>query len=690
MNRKQNIFHYFIILILFQQCCYALTLKSTYEDFQSEDARKIMRLAKSAEMRAYMQSDIDPCDNFYKYACGNWAKLNPARKDPRTGIFSVLSKAFIGRALRILQSPKHTTESDMERQVKYFYESCLNRKELRHNYKENLLSIMEEFGGMPALKGEQWNEDKFNWLEVVAKILRKYGKKIIIGVDISPDYMNNEVNRVYIGQNDNLVTSRASEYYDRLRIVRKIELSRLFNIKSDILSDTVEEMIEFEKKLASGMVDQQEGLGMEDKVNLQLLEEMTETYKPTLNYTHFVKTWLGYEYRLPVYEYVESYHRNLRKVIESTPKNVVANYIMWELLTDFRIDMDGTEEKHQTKCVEMTKRYFVKYMDYLVYRYVVKSNDKIVSDVEQMWLELKKTFESILKSDATKWMTESTRDKALEKLSAMTMEINNYEQENFDKDFGDLAIGTDNYFENVVNILERRGLNFRLKVQEPPKIDEPEVLSFSPAYVPELNKIYIPVSFLQPRYLWDNAYPAAIKYSTVGYIVAHELAHGFDDIVRKYDSKGNFNNWWDKNSTAAFQTRKECLRQQYGEYKYGGMLLEKINAQDENIADNVGIRIAYAAYQSWLLEHANSLELHEEALPHMNLTSRQMFFVGTAQVWCADIHQEFQHLLTTVDVHAPEEVRVMLMLSNFDQFSLEFKCRLGTRMHPYRKCVFYG
>ncbi|XP_075148774.1 endothelin-converting enzyme 2-like [Haematobia irritans] len=656
------------------------------DQFNSSVARQIMRLAKSAEMRNYMRPQISPCDDFYLYSCGNWAHINPANAAVKTNIFHVLSKAYNRKLLTILGNRKESNDTETQRKVKYFYESCLQKDLIRETYRINLMSIMEEFGGMPALKGPVWQEESFNWLQVIAEILRKYGKSIIIGAEISADLNNNEINRLYLGQIDDMVHGSNREYYARLAAAWHMELQTVLGLTPANALITAREMADFAQKLALGMADPMEGLGMEDKSRLKLLESMNDNYGPVLNFTFFVNTWLGYDYQLPVYEYVENYLRNLRLVILETPTTTVANYIMWMLLQDFRLDIEDSQERHKKKCIEATRKYFPKYLDNLIYQDIMKNHPEVVEEVTDMWKHLKLSFEDILTNASIDWMQEKTRDMALEKLSAMSFEINGYADVNFSRELGPLNINTQLYFENVINILKLKGENYRHKIQEPPRLEEYELLSFTPAYAAEFNRVLLPVAFLQPRFLWDNVYPKALQYGTVGFTIAHEMAHGFDDTIRKYDAKGNLNNWWDRNASLTFETRKECLRQQYGNHKFGGRFLPKAQAQGENIADNVGIRIAYQAYDTWLSKH----HLTPEHLPHMDtITARQLFFISAAQMWCTDINHSWRRLVATTDVHPPEEVRVRAMMSNFDIFAETFSCRLGSQMHPHRKCVIY-
>uniref|UniRef100_A0A1A9W6J9 Endothelin-converting enzyme 1 n=1 Tax=Glossina brevipalpis TaxID=37001 RepID=A0A1A9W6J9_9MUSC len=663
---------------------------SNSNDFHTVTAKQIMLLAKSAEIRNYMKTDINACDDFYNYACGNWAKINPANNNGKTGLFITLTNAYDRRIARILMNDTQDgrRENKFHPKVKYFYESCLQQTNQRkNNYRKNLLNIMEEFGGMPAVKGKNWNENKFDWITTIARIFAKYGISIIIGVQINADLTNNEINRLYVGQIDGLTNGKSFEYYNQLKLAWELDLITILSLNREQSAKVADEMIEFAQKLALGVADPNEGFDIADETHLKLLDEITEIYGSSLNLTHFVKTWLGYEYKLPVYEYVENYLRNLRILLKETPPRVIANYIMWEMIQYFRLELEGdNEEEQRTKCVGATKQYFIKYLDHVVYQELLKKDPTIVQEIKLLWQQLKLAFEDIWKSSDNKWMKESTRDRALEKLSAMSFEINNYADNDFEKEFASLTISIQNYFENVVNIMKLKGENYRLKLFEPPSLEEYQLRSCTPAYTSEYNKVMLPVAFLQPRFLWDNVYPAALKYATIGSIIAHEMAHGFDDTMGKYDAKGNLNNWWDRNATEVFALRKECLRQQYGRHRYAGKLLTKTQSQGENIADNVGIRIAYAAYENWSLKNVDK----SEYLPHMShITPSQLFFISAAQVWCTDLNNIWQRIVVNTDVHAPEEIRVRASFANFEAFAEAFNCELGSAMHPHRKCVIY-
>ena len=104
----------------------------------------------------------------------------------------------------------------------------------------------------------------------------------------------------------------------------------------------------------------------------------------------------------------------------------------------------------------------------------------------------------------------------------------------------------------------------------------------------------------------------------------------------------------------------------------------------ENIADNGGSRQAYFAYVAW--EAANE---PEQALPDFPYTSRQMFWISMANLWCTKIGSKAQNESLLIDPHSPSEFRVIGPLSNSAEFSEDFNCPVGSGMNPVSKCVLW-
>ena len=91
-----------------------------------------------------------------------------------------------------------------------------------------------------------------------------------------------------------------------------------------------------------------------------------------------------------------------------------------------------------------------------------------------------------------------------------------------------------------------------------------------------------------------------MNYGAIGFVVGHEITHGFDDQGSQKDGEGNLLDWWEPATKKRYLEKAQCIIDQYGNYTVeveGETLnLNGINAQGENIADNGGIKEALRTY----------------------------------------------------------------------------------------------
>lgn len=101
----------------------------------------------------------------------------------------------------------------------------------------------------------------------------------------------------------------------------------------------------------------------------------------------------------------------------------------------------------------------------------------------------------------------------------------------------------------------------------------------------------------------------------------------------------------------------------------------------ENIADNGGLKQSFRAYRKWVSKHGE-----EPALPGLNLSHDQLFFLNYAQIWCGSMRPEDALTKIRSSVHSPGIIRVIGPLSNSKDFAEAYKCPVGSRMNPTSKC----
>ncbi|XP_034488700.1 neprilysin-1-like [Drosophila innubila] len=653
----------------------------------------ILGQSKAAEISSFMNENADPCNNFYEFACGNWPRINKADAiHVSTGLLERMNEAVNRKIKKFLNKEDTMRDTEEDKQVRDFYKSCTRVTSIDKEYQDELRSLIKVFGSMPVLEGDKWNASNFDWLNTTAAISFYYGLNIIVGTEVQKDLMDNKVNIVYIVAQDFALQTRSMYQEEHTETYRKTYqdymaqiLQIYLGVETELAQKTASELMDLEVQLANGILSGSQLIQISKKTTL---DEMQSKYAPDLNVKHLVEITMK-KLVENVFDFNPHYKTNLIKVVKKTSKRILANYIFFKLIAKFTLPMDKSTK--MPDCFAETQKYFSKNLDNMIYRRY--NNEATASDIELIWSELKETFKQQLLSDRSlNWISNTTREKAVEKLATMRLQVSSYANEDLSKDFRDMHLQNESYISNLKNVFEVKTNRARQLLSQPVKpVDN--FPSFTPMYYPPENVINVPVALLQPYFLWASSYPNAIKFSTLGFFIGHELIHGFDSQGRKFDAVGNINNWWDEESTANFLNRRSCFTDQYSKYSYNGRLLPPSKDQSENIADNGGLRVAYTAYRRWQdaqkTSGVNVNEAGKNKLPKLNYTNTQLFFISYAQVWCNDVEPTLRSSQVETDEHVPGEYRVIGPLSNFDEFAKDFQCELGTPMNPATKCKLY-
>lgn len=261
---------------------------------------------------------------------------------------------------------------------------------------------------------------------------------------------------------------------------------------------------------------------------------------------------------------------------------------------------------------------------------------------------------------ALTWMTDETRQKALEKLAKFTPKIG-YPVKWLD--YSKLEVRPDDLIGNSRrSVIVERAREFA-RIGQPVDRDlwlmTPQTVNAY--YLPHQNEIVFPAAILQLPFFSPDR-DAAANYGSIGAVIGHEIGHGFDDQGSKYDGDGRLENWWSDADREAFERHTKALIGQYSALQPEG-LDEHVNGEltiGENIGDLGGLGIAWKAY----LRSLNGAE------PPVidGLTGAQRFFLAWAESWRQKSRLERKKLLLAVDPHSPEEFRCNQIVRNLTPF----------------------
>ena len=192
-------------------------------------------------------------------------------------------------------------------------------------------------------------------------------------------------------------------------------------------------------------------------------------------------------------------------------------------------------------------------------------------------------------------------------------------------------------------------------------------------YDPQKNEIVFPAAEFQSPNFSSDADDAA-NFGAIGAIIGHEISHAFDDQGSHFDAEGNLRNWWTKEDQKRFATKTAGLVGEYEAFEpIPGFHLNGKLTLGENIADNAGLAIAYAAYHATLARR--------DAPVLDGLTGDQRFFMAFAQCWRMKIRPEQALVNVKIDPHSPAEFRVRGSLVNQPAFYRAFHVQEGDKMY---------
>ena len=200
-------------------------------------------------------------------------------------------------------------------------------------------------------------------------------------------------------------------------------------------------------------------------------------------------------------------------------------------------------------------------------------------------------------------------------------------------------------------------------------------------YNPSMNNINIPAGILQPPFYDPNA-PAAVNYGAIGFVIGHEITHGFDDQGAKFDANGNLHDWWTPLDLQKFKTATLCIVNQFSNYTVADNL--QVNGKlvvGEATADLGGLTLAYRAF------HAS--KDYQTSLTLQGLTPDQLFFLSMAHTWANNTRPEQARNLITTDPHPPGLWRVNGTLANMPAFQAAFHLDDNSLMVNRHRCIIW-
>lgn len=666
-----------------------------------------------------LNTSVDPCEDFYSYACGGFFKEHKlSNKVGEITSLSIVRWENLKVLRHALENDARYSQSSSIIKTAKIYDSCIKISAINSRGATPLTRLIKQYGGWSLTGGgmNSWSIE-----EKMGHVLRDLNVQTLLSVTVGPNLWDSTRNTLAFGTSSLGMPARnfLSDEYKEIQEAYKTYMKTVVRLLggSRPAEERMMQIYAFEKKLANAG---NRNYYSEDLAEiLQLYHRSRRSFDELNNTIHdfceasffnrsfilrFLNTAFADQKFTPfnVYEkvfYVGDYE-GIYLAYSDTPDDLIKDYITWQVVSKYIYGMSQSfvDAKRKFETARFGPRESERWRDCLEGMMTamdmslgrlfvdVDFDEATKNTVKDMTRRIRAAFTNNLKT--ADWMDESTKESAKEKVNAMAEDIgyppfikNDAE---LDQYYSMLTVD-DAFFENVVAInkmmIQRQFGRLRLQVNKDRWLMGPAIINAYYSF--QQNRIVILAGILRSPFYKKN-YPNYFNYGSLAAIIGHETTHGFDDEGRNFDKNGNLRDWWSSNATLKFKERSKCLVNQYSNYTVFGKNIDGEKTLDENIADNGGIKLAYEAYQSWVNDNGV-----EGTLPDLGFSNDQLFFIGLAMPWCSLYNRERALFQLRTDVHSIDKFRVIGPLSNFEKFAQSFKCSVGTTMNPATKCAVW-
>jgi len=636
---------------------------------------------------------VDPCNDFYKFACGRFAANHPipadqAGVDQFYALFNVNTQSLNGILKKAAAGG--ADRSPDEQKIGDYYKACMDTDAIEAKGLAPLQPLLDEIDAVTS-------KDQ---LPALAGKLQRVGVNVFFGYGEQQDFKDatKQIAIVIQGglgmpEKDYYLRTGAKDVSLREEYVAHVaKMLELAGSTPEQSAKDAKNIMAFETELAKSSMGVTEMRQPENIYHMQPIATFEATI-PGVNFGEFqdaIHSPRVAELNNATPEFLPA----MMKASHAADMETLKAYMRYQVLTKFagrlpkKFDAENFDFYGRKLNGQPEQRARWKRCSSGVDAALGEALGKVyveqyfAGDSKAKMVQMVGDIESAMGRDIDQldWMSGATKVRAKEKLHAVANKIGYPDKF---RDYTKLEVKPDDALgnqERAEAFENDRQLN---KIGKPVDHSEwgmtpPEVNAY---YNPSMNDINFPAGILQPSF-YDPKQDDAVNYGHIGAVIGHELTHGFDDEGKKFDAKGNLSDWWTPEDTKNFVTRTDCIVSEYGSF----VAVDDVHVNGkltlgENTADSGGLLLAYMAYLDRAKKNGVDLMAKKDGF-----TSPQRFYIGFAQNYCENSRPESIRNQVLTDPHSPDHFRANGAIVNQPGFGAAFGCKKGSPMVPANSC----
>lgn len=643
-------------------------------------------ISKPDFIASNIDSTIDPSNDFFEYANGNWIKHNPIPGEQSSwGIGNLVIEENTRRLREISEKAASVNDKpgSANQKIGDFWTTAMDSVKIE---KEGLTPIKPLLDKINAI-------NDINSLVITVGEFKKIGSSTLFSDYVGQDAKKSDVMAYQLSQGGIGLPER--EYYFKndsttieIRNAYVAYITTILKMSGDDSTQSLtaaKNILALETKMAKASRKIEDLRDPYKNYNKMAISDLTKM-SSNIDWSGYLNT-IGVKSKDSVIVGQPEFFTALNELLKSTPLSDWKSYIKFNLISDlaavlpdaygvasfnFNKLFSGAKERKPRwkRAIRMEEDAMGEMLGQLYVKEFFNETAK------QRYTQMVDAIKDALKDRIVKltWMSDSTKEKAYIKLATIKSKVGYPEKW---KDFSSMEIGRESLAKNYINSrIWWHNYEYN-KLGKPVDRDEwgmyPQ--TYNAYYNPSNNEIVLPAGiFTVPGYR-DEELDDAVVYGYGGAsTIGHEITHGFDDEGRQFNEKGNLVSWWTKKDEEAFNQRAEVMVKQFNDYEpVKGYHINGKATLGENIADLGGILLGIEAFKK--------TNQFKEGKKISNLTPMQRYFLGYALGWLDHSREEQLKNRLMTDVHSPAKYRVNGPFSDVDEFYNTFNIKKGSPMY---------